>query len=153
MIDVYGEVAKGLKEVLSNMGPWGLGDLTLGIRHVGKRHDRQDLSDRLPGLPDASTSANTYTYLRREIKFTQAAYSIPDAPAAAAKAEVPDVDCILHMSAETGKFKSAFMLVKDDESKLMRVVVRGTNDLNDVLTDSALLQTCAEQKNGVSVQF
>jgi hypothetical protein len=147
MIDVYGDVAFGLKECLSNMGPWSLGDLTLGIRHVGKRHDRQDISDRLPGPNlDGSTSASTYTYLRREIKFTQAAYSIPDAPAAAAQAELPDADCILHMSAETGKFKPAFMLVKDDESKLMRVVVRGTNDLNDVLTDSALLQACPDQK-------
>ena len=29
------------------------------------------------------------------------------------------------------------MLIKDSEAKLIRVIVRGTNDLNDVLTDMA----------------
>lgn len=138
MFDVYGDVASGLKECLSNMGPWSLGDLTLGIRHVGKRHDKNDISDRLPGPNlEGSTSASTYAFLRREIKFAQAAYSIPDAAAIVVKAELPDADTVLHMSVETAKFRPAYMLIKDTEAKLIRVVVRGTNDLNDVLTDMA----------------
>ena len=138
MFDVYGDVASGLKDCLSNMGPWSLGDLTLGIRHVGKRHDSKDISDRLPGPAlDGRTSASTYEFLRREIKFAQAAYSIPDAPAIVDKAKLPDADHVLHMYVETAKFQPAFMLIKDSEAKLIRVVVRGTNDLNDVLTDMA----------------
>lgn len=144
MLDVYGDVASGLKECLKSMGPWSVGDLTLGIRHVGKRHDRLDVSDRLPGPPlQGSTSASTFALLRREIKFTQAAYSIPDSPAMANKAEFTDTDCVLHMYNETAKFQPAYALIKDNEAKLVRVVVRGTNDLNDVLTDSALPSTPA----------
>lgn len=138
MMDLYGDMASGLKECLTNMGPWSLGDLTLGIRHVGKRHDRQDISDRLPGPPlQGRTSVDTYAFLRREIKFTQSAYSIADAPAIVATAELPNEDNVLHMSIETAKFRPAYILIKDTEAKLIRIVVRGTQDLHDVLTDSA----------------
>jgi hypothetical protein len=138
MFDVYGDVALGLKECLSNMGPWSIGDLTLGIRHVGRRHDQQDIADRLPGLHlDGKTSESTFAYLRREIKYTQSAYFIPDLSIVVEKAQLPDASSVLHMSGQTHKFQPAFLLVKDVQDKLIRIVIRGTKDLNDLLTDSA----------------
>jgi hypothetical protein len=193
MFSTYGEVASGLKECLSNMGPWyefsnalswgclklssqehvrdfstkaqavraalcactgqhraprqpttvphrrSLGDLTLGIRHVGLLHDREDVADQLPGRQlTRETAGPMFEYLRREITIARAAYSIAEGSHSdiAKAAQLPE-ESVVHVCDQTAKFQPAFFIAKDGDARLVRVVVRGTSDMHDVLTDMA----------------
>lgn len=135
---MYGDVASGLKACLQHMGPWSLGDLVLGLRHVRIRHDAHDVSDDIPGNPvSLSSNPQIFQYLQRECSLACAAYSIPDISAITTEAHIASNSDILHIHEAAARFKPAFFVMKDTEASLFRVVVRGTNDLNDILTDIA----------------
>lgn len=138
MLDMYGEVAAGLQTCLEHMGPWSLGDLVLGLRHVKQRHESHDVSDNIPGHPvSLASNPQIFQYLHRECSLAYAAYSIPDVDAITSEAQIAGNSDILHVHEATARFRPAFFVMKDTEASLFRVVVRGTNDLNDILTDIA----------------
>jgi len=135
---MYGEVASGLKACLGHMGPWSLGDLVLGLRHVKSRHESHDVSDNIPGQEVLlSACPQIFQYLHQECSLACAAYYIPDVSKMTSEARLEGNFEIVHVHQATDRFKPAFFVMKDTDAKLVRVVVRGTNDLNDVLTDIA----------------
>lgn len=138
MLKKYEDVAAGVKACASHMGPWSLGDISLGLLHVQARHDSQDIADAIPGNTiSLASNPDLYQYLRRECAVASAAYAIPDANAIAAKAQLASVTDVLHVQKAAARFKPAFVVLRDAEAGLIRVVVRGTADLYDVFTDIA----------------
>jgi Lipase (class 3) len=141
-VQQYGEVAAGLKQCLGHMGPWSVMDLTLGVRHVGQRHDAHNISDNLFGnVVTLASYPRLFEYLHTEIAFARAAYAIPDVAAIAAAIATGgggggDVHvALVHPAA--ARFKPAHYVAVDSASRLVRVAVRGTKEVSDVLTDIA----------------
>ena len=136
MLRLFGEGASGLRRCLEHMGPWSVPDLIFGLKHVHARHESGDISDNIPGqevLP--SVCPETFQYLYRECFLACAAYYIPDVSKIASEARLEGHFEILRVHQATDRCKPAFFVMKDDDAKLVRVVVRGTNDINDILTD------------------
>lgn len=130
----------GLKACLKHMGPWSVGDLTLGLRHVGARHNAHDISDNLPGWPLTSPPAadqRLFEWLEEESRIARSAYFVPDAATVSAEAggRVAAADIEAHTA--SARFQPAHYIAVDEAARLVRVVVRGTTDVHDVLTDLA----------------
>ena len=43
------EIGHALKRCLRHMGPWKLPDLIIGLRHISRLHEKEDVKDFLPG--------------------------------------------------------------------------------------------------------
>jgi hypothetical protein len=132
------EVAKSLKRCLEHMGPWQLTDLSLGLLHVAQRHQTNFLEDRLPGSPRGDRSL--IQWLQVETQITASAYCIPDASLIETDSGgriLAEHIVYMHQSVELKRFCPAYFVAVDAQDRAVRVVVRGTLDLNDVFTDLA----------------
>jgi hypothetical protein len=143
VLQAYGEatreVAAGLKQALQHMGAWSVLDLTLGVRYVGQRHDVHGVCDNLAGTQlSPSADAALFQTLRAEMRIARAAYAIPDADAIAQQAQgLIDAAALARVHPAAARFKPAHFVAVDAAAALVRVVVRGTKDTADVLTDIA----------------
>ena len=143
----FGEVAAGLKGCLQHLHEWSILDIVFGLRHVGARHEAHDVRDELPGTLLAAPpqgEPDLFATLHSEVQLARAAYAAFDpkrhVSAAAAVAEhVPDLSAasVQRVHAASSRFQPAHFVAVDSAHRMIRVVVRGTQETADVFTDIA----------------
>jgi hypothetical protein len=122
------------------MDRWTFSDLTLGLLHVATRHRANRIQDHIPGieLPCGDDLVKLLSDFMAEVNITKSAYCIPDITLIERDSGgiiLAGKIVYMHKSVELQSFRPAYFVAVDDKVEAVRVVVRGTQDFSDVLTD------------------
>ena len=152
----FGGIVALLRAVSQQLRGWSLQDLSLGVHYVWTRHEAHNVCDNLPGkrmVQPPADEPGLYVTLHTEVELAHAAYAAVDR-SLLASAENCIIERAPHLRKGSVKlvrhaaacFKPAHFVAVDVVHKAIRVVIRGTDARDDLLTD--LASKCAPYAGG-----
>jgi hypothetical protein len=132
------DVAANACQCLGHLDPGQISELPGGLLQLALRHHTNNVRDNLPGSP--INEPGIIKLLQIETKIAWSAYSIPDASQVETHSggRIRASELLrMHSNDKVEVFRPAYFVALDNEMQALRVVVRGTSGVNDVLTNLA----------------
>uniref|UniRef100_A0A7S0WPS1 Fungal lipase-type domain-containing protein n=1 Tax=Pyramimonas obovata TaxID=1411642 RepID=A0A7S0WPS1_9CHLO len=125
--------ARNLQKACAGSKLLSVEQLVWGLYLLARRHDQESIKDAIPGV--ALTDVNKVRTILKECKWTAAAYQ-DTAEQVLQMTQVSEQDLVVFQS-QSNLNRPAYFLAVDRSAAELTLVIRGTKNKKDILTDLA----------------